>query len=251
MKINYFLMTIGALVLLLSCKSGEKSASRTKCYLGMKYINYTVLEHCPDILPGDVPSFALEFQFKTKDTVDVDNGFERFRLPYSEPGDSCHFVIKGATQFGDMHFQLKGDSTILLYDSAWTQLNKASEFRRIDEKLPWSFKHYLNECAITGTYNLIKEGVGKDHKVIFLRNGQLDGMRPYLAYEICFAGDCLGETSPPSNTIDFTDDKNNKTTFAFKIAPGRRTIQFFTIGDPSPDTKGERSIGPLAFEVKQ
>jgi hypothetical protein len=100
MKTNYFLMTLAALILTISCKSGEKSAAQNKCTLGMKYINYTVLEHCPDILPGDVPSFALEFQFKSKDTVDIDNGFEHFRLPYSEPGDSCHFVIKELHNLG-------------------------------------------------------------------------------------------------------------------------------------------------------
>ena len=251
MKANFLFFTIGALLLILSCKSPGDSAQHALCPLAGKYLNYTVLEHCPDILPGDVPSYALSFEFNTKDTVDIYNGFERFRMHYTGPGDSCNYTILVATQFGDMHFVLQGDTAIQLFDSAWTQLNRASTFRRIDDRLPWDFDDYLNECVLVGTWNLIKEGIGKDHKVIFVRNGQMDGMKPYISYAICYAGDCLEETDPHANTIDFMDDRAKYTTFAFKIAPGRRLIQFYTIADPDPDMKGGRKIGPLSFELRQ
>lgn len=251
MKTICFLCGIAIMLLWTSCKGGLDSDQQGKCPLTGKYINYTVLEHCPDILPGDVPSYALGIEFKSRDTVDITNGFERFRLPYTGPTDSCTYVIQKATQFGDMYFRLQGDTSILLFDSAWTRLNTSSIFRRIDENLPWDFDNYLNECVIVGTWNLIKEGTGKDHKVIFLRNGQVDGMKPYLSYEICFAGDCLEETDPHANTMEFMDDKGKYATFAFKIAPGRRLIQFYTISDPDPDMKGGRKIGQLSFELKQ
>ena len=251
MKSHLFFIAVSFILLLSSCKQAAEQPHKLSCAIAGKYLNYTVLEHCPDILPGEVPSFALEIDFKTKDTVDINNGFERFRLPYTGPSDSCQYTIVGATQYGDMHFTLQGDTIIQLYDSAWTQLKTRSVFRRIDDQKPWGFEHYLNECVLVGTWNLVKEGIGKDHKVIFLRNGQVDGMKPYLSYEICFAGDCLGETEPVSNTINFLDDRNKNTTFSFKITPGRRTIQFYSIADPKPDIKGERKIGPLAFELKQ
>jgi hypothetical protein len=47
------------------------------------------------------------------------------------------------------------------------------------------------------------------------------------------------------------DDHGKHTTFAIKIAPGRRLIQFYTLSEPNPDEKGGRKIGPLAFELKQ
>ncbi len=251
MMTNYFFNAFGVMLLLFSCKSSGDSAQKSSCPLAGKFINYTVLEHCPDILPGDVPSYALGIEFKVRDTVDVNNGFEQFRLPYTGPADGCNYTIPGASQYGDMHFMLQGDTAIQLFDSAWTQLNTSSTFRRIDESLPWDFDNYLNECVLVGTWNLIKEGTGKDHKVIFLRNGQVDGMKPYLSYAICYAGDCLEETDPHANTIDFIDNQGKYTTFAFNIAPGRRLIQFYTIGDPIPGMKGGRKIGPLAFEINQ
>ncbi|HZV68075.1 MAG TPA: hypothetical protein VFG10_00955 [Saprospiraceae bacterium] len=251
MKSISFFFGLCLILLLASCKSATAPAQKSSCVIGGKYLNYTVLEHCPDILPGEVPSYALEINFKSKDTVDLFNGFERFRMPYTGPTDSCTYTIKGATQFGDMKFRVQGDTMVQLYDSAWTQLNRTSVFRRIDDSKLWGFSNYLNECVIVGTWNLIKEGVGKDHKVIFLRNGQVDGMSPYLSYDICYAGDCLEETEPFSNTIDFLDDHNKHTAFAITIVPGRRTIKFYSIGDPVPDQKGGRKIGPLAFELKQ
>lgn len=251
MKSIYFLFVFSISLLVFSCKSTVTPVQKSTCPLGGKFLNYTVLEHCPDILPGSVPSFVLEINFKTKDTVDVYNGFERFRMAYTGPTDSCTYTLKEASQFGDMNFRLQGDTIIELFDSAFTQLKTSSIFRRIDDSKPWGFSHYLNECVLVGTWTLIKEDAGKDHKVIFLRNGQVDGMKPYLSYEICYAGDCLEETEPFSNTISFMDDHNKYTTFSFTIVPGRRTIKFYAVGNEIPDQKGGRKIGPLAFELRQ
>lgn len=240
-------------MLLTSCKSAVApvQSKTSACLLEGKYLNYTVLEHCPDILPGQVPSYVLEIDFKHKDTIEMYNGFERFRVVYTGPTDSCSYTIKNATAQGDMQFRLQGDTLIELFDSSYTQLKRSTIFRRIDDSKPWGFANYLNECVLVGTWNLIKEGVGKDHKVIFLRNSQVDGMKPYLSYEICYAGDCLEETEPFSNTINFLDDHNQYTTFSFVITPGRRTIKFYSIGKAIPDQKGGRKIGPLAFELQQ
>ncbi|MEP6647946.1 MAG: hypothetical protein ABJC12_12730 [Saprospiraceae bacterium] len=255
MKSIYFFTFLCVLIFADGCKNIVKTSASEKkastCILTGKYLNYSVLEHCPDILPGQVPNYALEMDFKKKDTIDLSNGFERFRMAYTGPADSCMFTIKAATQLGDMQFLLQGDTIIELFDTAWTHLKKYSVFRRIDDTKPWGFEHYLNECVIVGTWTLFKEGAGKDHKVIFLRNGQVDGMKPYLSYEICYAGDCLEETDPYSNTIDFMDDHNNHTAFSITIVPGRRTIKFFSIGPARKDEKGGRKIGPMAFELKQ
>ncbi|MEO6132109.1 MAG: hypothetical protein ABIQ02_09695 [Saprospiraceae bacterium] len=253
MKPYYFLYTLSFLLLFSSCQKSPTAAEVKKntCNLAGKYLNYTVLQDCPNVLPGEVPNYALEIEFKSKDTIDLYNGFERFRATYSNPTDSCVYTIKKANALGDMQFRLQGDTIIEMMDTAWTHLKAASTFRRIDDSKPWGFVHYLNECVLVGTWTLFKEGAGKDHKVIFLRNGQVDGMKPYLSYEICYAGDCLEETDPYSNTIDFLDDHNNHTMFSMTIVPGRRTIKFFSIGPAIKDEKGGRKIGPMAFEIRQ
>jgi hypothetical protein len=184
MKTFQLIFTLFIPLLFFSCQNKTTSSEKNSCPLSGKYLNYTVLANCPDILPGEVASFALEITIKSKDTIEMSNGFEQFRMPITGPTDSCEYTILKASQFGDMHFALQGDTIIRLYDSAWTQIKEPSIFRRIDERKPWGFVHYLNECAMVGTFNLIKEGVGKDHKVIMLRNGQIDGMSPYLYYEI-------------------------------------------------------------------
>src|SRR5690242_2664429 len=166
MKSFYSLSIISMMLILLSCKSGENSVKKTACSVSGKYINYTVLQHCPDIMPGDVPSFALELDFNGKDTVDINNGFERFHLPITGPAEGCNYTIVGATQFGDMHFIVQGDSTIQLIDSAWTKLNTASIFQRITENRPLSFVHYLNDCLLTGSWTLVKPGVKLDERVV-------------------------------------------------------------------------------------
>ncbi len=251
MKTHYFFYAMVIILLCNSCKKAVAPSTHLTCALAGKYLNYTSLEHCPDVLPGDVPSYALELNFTKKDTVDIFNGFERFRVGFTGPSDSCGYTMVKATELGDMNFVLQGDTIIRLYDTAWTKVKTPTIFRRIDDKQPWGFVHYLNECILVGTWTLFKPGIDKDHKIIFMRNGQVDGFKPYLSYEICFAGDCLEETEPHSNTISLLDDRNHYTTFSFKITPGRRHIEFYSIEDPKPDIKGERKIGPLAFEIKQ
>jgi hypothetical protein len=69
-----------------------------------------------------------------------------------------------------------------------------------------------------------------------------------LAYQLCYAGDCLEEIEQPARTIEFDTDKGTKEVFAFKMPDGKR-IEFYSIGESIPDMKGGRPIGPLAFFI--
>ena len=84
----------------------------------------------------------------------------------------------------------------------------------------------------------------------FLPNGQLNGMKPFLGYVLCYAGDCLEETEPASRTIDLIDEKGQKQTFAFKSIGGKMAIELYSIGPPIPDMKGGRPIGPMVYEFR-
>ncbi|HSF87963.1 MAG TPA: hypothetical protein VLA46_01010 [Saprospiraceae bacterium] len=217
-----------------------------------KFVNVTVLDKCPDKMPVDVPHFCLELNFWDNDSVLVDNGFEKFSLPFSLAADGCTFKITGASLFGDMYFIFSGDSSIQLIDTAWTKLEDFSSFKKVKpiEGEDVSFEYFLNECILTGEYALFENGNLASHQVTIMPNGQLNGLKPFLAYSLCYAGDCLEETEPPSRTIILIDEKGEKQTFAFKSIEGKMALELYRIGPPIPDMKGGRSIGPMVYELR-
>lgn len=217
-----------------------------------KFVNATVLEKCPDKMPSDVPHFCLELNFRDNDSVLIDNGFEKFSLPFSLAADGCTFKISGASLFGDMYFKLSGDTSIQLIDTAWTKLPGFSSFKKVAPRdgEDVSFEYFLNECILTGEYALFENGNLTAHLVTIMPNGQLNGLKPFLAYSLCYAGDCLEETEPASRTIVLIDEKGEKQTFAFKSIEGKMAIELYRIGPPIPDMKGGRSIGPMVYELR-
>ncbi len=240
-------------VCLFSCKQGDTTSASTSknCTVSGRYFNHTVLDKCPGTLPVDIPFYALELDFSKTDSVQIRNGILKQSLPFVATGNDCEFRIVGATQFGDMVFSVAGDSILTLLDSAWTKVGSASTFRlaQTTNRANWDYENYLNECILAGTYTMDKKG-GAPARVIFLPNGQVEGLENYLSFKLCIAGDCLEETDPAAFTIDFTTRKGERETFVVRMTDGHKLIQFYSIGAPIPDQKGGRSIGTLAFEVK-
>ena len=235
-----------------ACSSGGSKLPAPCAPPTGKFVNATVLGKCPDKMPVDVPHFCLELNFWDDDSVLVDNGFEKFSLPFSLAADGCTFKIVGASLFGDMYFVLDGDTSIQLIDTAWTKLTGFSTFNRVrpldGENV--GFEYLLNECILAGEYAFFNEGNLAPHQVAFMPNGQLNGMKPFLGYVLCYAGDCLEETEPASRTIDLIDEKGQKQTFAFKSIGGKMAIELYSIGPPIPDMKGGRPIGPMVYEFR-
>jgi hypothetical protein len=75
-------------------------------------------------------------------------------------------------------------------------------------------------------------------------------MKPFIGYNICYAGDCVGETDPPSRVIELIDQEGKVQTFSFKNIEGKMGIELYEIGEPKPDVKGERPIGKLKYELR-
>lgn len=200
-------------------------------------------------MPNEIPSYAYELVFSGGDTVYVNNGFEKYPLTFIAGDADCTFFISEATQQGDLAFSMAHD-TLILDDASWTGTGKASRFVKAasSAKMDWRFENFLNECVIAGTYMIEKNG--KSSPVVFLPNGQVTGLENFLAYELCYAGDCLEETDPSARTILFTNSRGGIDVYVFKMPDGHRLIEFYTIGDPIPDEKGGRTIGPLAFSIK-
>jgi hypothetical protein len=203
-------------------------------------------------MPYEVPSFSYELIFTGKDSVNVDNGFENYTLPIVAGDSACTFKIVGATALGDMSFSVLSDSTIQLHDTAWTKQADASVFQKVTraDRQDWGFKEHLNDCVLTGEYSLFKEGNLVVGKVTVMPNGQLNGFKPFLGYSLCYAGDCVGETEPPSATIDLIDDKGNVQTFSYKTVSGKMSIELYEIGEAKEDIKGERPIGKMVYELR-
>ncbi len=217
-----------------------------------RFINTTVLDQCPAFMPSDIPHFCFEINFRGKDSVDIDNGFEKFSLPYVKEGKDCMYKIKGASLFGDMYFTIGADSSLQLIDTAWTKLSSFSSFKRVkgDDGVDMRFEYFLKDCLVTGEYALFVEGNLSPHIVTIMPNGQLNGLKPFLGYSLCYAGDCLEITETASRIIGLVDDTGKKEFFAFKNVDGKKALEFYRIGDPIPDEKGGRSIGPMIYELR-
>ena len=250
---SYYIYSVVVSILFCGCANNEKGTgfiSSSSCELSGKYLNKNILDKCPDPMPVDIPYYALELSFKGSDTVEIVNGIEKYHLPFEKTDKKCTYKIAGASQFGEMYFTVFGDSTIELLDTAWTKVNTGTTFQktRSATKADWGFENFFNECVIAGTYSFTKTD-GQRIPVYFLQHGQVSGLKPYLSYTLCYAGDCLEETSEKTTLIEFFTDKGQKELFALKMPEGKSRIQFYKIGDPIPDQKGGRAIGDLAFEI--
>ena len=251
-SVRGYLLYSGYLTLILFTLAIACQAPQTQSHCeppSGKYVNATVLSKCPGLMPADVPHFCFEMNFISKDSVALDNGLEHFTLKYSA-GEGCSFIIHGASLFGDMVLNLDSDSTLQLVDTAWTKITTSTKFEKLDPSHEGGFETLLNECVLTGEYAIFENGNLRPHQVAILPNGQLNGFKPFLGYELCYAGDCLEETDPPSRTIDLIDEKGERHTFSFKSIEGKMALEFYSVGPPIPDMKGGRSIGPMVYDLR-
>ncbi len=235
-------------LLLPGCRSEQQT---TNCLSPSgKYTNKTALSRCPLDMPADAPYYSFELQFLPGDSMLLDNGFEKWILQFSKEKD-CRYRIGDATRYGDMYFVVESDSTIVFWDTAWTKRAKPTLFLNTADPVykNWRFEQHVNHCFFAGQYFVYQDGQRMERPVIFLYNGQMNGLRPYIGYEVCYAGDCLEETDPPSNTVTFITDRGTKETFTFTINDGRQGIKLYSVGPPIPDIKGSRAIGPLVYEL--
>jgi hypothetical protein len=240
---------------IISCKQAATSTGTDghKCNVPSgRYINSTVLKSCPGKMPYDVPSYSYEMIFNGKDSVAIDNGFENYTLPFTATANACEYVIPKATAAGDMLFRVTSDSTFELMDTAWTHVPSASFYSKVTNaaQQSWGFKEFLNQCVVAGDYAFFIDGKLQPHQASLFVNGQVNGMKPFVGYAICYAGDCVGETEPPSKTIELIDNLGKVQTFSFKNVEGKMAIELYEIGEAKPDVKGERPIGKLKYELR-
>ena len=256
MKSSLYYLSL-LLAFLFSCQGNarkESNAENHTCNLAGHFVNKTALDKAQGGYGNEVDVtnyYALEISFSTKDSIEINNGFEKFSLAYSKTEKDCNFRIIKATQLGDMYFEALHDSLIILIDTAWTKLSSPSTFKRArkDGQDNWDYAYHLNDAVISGRYTFTNSE-GRPKQAQFLANGQVSGLKPYLSYELCYAGDCLEETKSPANTILFTDDTGAKTLFTIEKSDAGE-IKFYSVSEPKADIKGEREIGAMAFLIRK
>ncbi|HJW31064.1 MAG TPA: hypothetical protein VJ508_17680 [Saprospiraceae bacterium] len=245
--LNFLL--IASALFFFACKE-NKAPEPTCAAPSGKYVNATVLKNCPAKMPYDVPNFCYEMTFKGTDSVMMDNGFEQFMLPVVSTGTPCEYKLTKASVDGDMLFTVSSDSTIELVDTAWTKVSTFTTFRKPGgANASWDFKSYLNDCLVAGKYAWFKDGQLVPGEIELLPSGDITGMKPYVKYALCYAGDCVGMTEPEATTIDLIDDKGNMETFAYKKVDGKMSIELYSLGQPAnPDEKGGIPVGKMVHE---
>jgi hypothetical protein len=246
MRFAYLLPIV---ILFCGCK-GSPLSTRTCPPPEGRFVNATLLAECEGVLAAAHPFFVVELRFRDSVTVLADNGFEQFPLNVTFDRGGCSGVMSNATLYGDMAFSIDEKGRIELMDTAWTKLDKPSVFAQApaEERKNWGFREHLNFCVFGFAYVRYVDGKPQPGRIEMLPNGQMNGMRPYLGYTLCYAGDCMEEAEPFMPTITFLSDAGEQVTYAMEFAEAGHRIRFRPLAPPTPDIKGSRQVGDVAFE---
>jgi len=249
--LKFYLLVILLIALIIPV---NECHGQTEDRISGRYINVTFLDQLPDQIPGSIPVYCLEINFTGSDSAEIYNGFEEFKLAYRKEGDNFLFVK--AVQGNDLSFINNEAGVIILADSVWTGRPTKSVFRKVSEDNytgdnKWVIEKYLNEKMIAGDYLLFENTNTPGQVVKFLSDGNVEGLRNYKTYSVCFAGDCTGETSPVSNTVTFKTISNESVTFSFRYDRKNNSVVFYDLSEPVSDIKGERKILGVSFELRK
>jgi hypothetical protein len=239
------------ITMVVSCGKKVEKKPDEKKYLTGRYVNNTVLMKMADTIPGGVPYYCLEINFTKPDSVTIETGFEVATLAYKQVGD--HYSILGASQLGDMNFMINADSSLVLVDSAWTEVHSNSAFKKVPNEngRDWVFEKYVNEAMVAGEYVVYAGEKPTTQKVQFTADGKVTGLQNYRDYSVCYSGDCVGTTIPLSNTMLLGSTDGQLTEFAFQLNKKQGTLQLYALEEPKPDVKGERKIKELVFDLRK
>jgi hypothetical protein len=250
MKNTFLLLSTACVLIVVSCRKITASAAGENCSFPQGlYVNTTFLSECDHENYTEVPFTFLEMNFKENQTVTLDNGVEKYTIPVIPTEQGCRFIISNPSLFGELNLVLVSDSQIQLFDTAMTSLSQPSLFERrtdsADEAVSFDFR--MNDCVLAGDFLLYKKGVQQSGFVTIMPNGQLNGLKPYLGYELCFTRDCVANQL---NTVYLISQSGQKEAFHFKKTDGKNFIAFYPAGS-QPDESSQATGGSqVAFELR-
>ena len=208
------------------------------------FMNTTVINSLPDSLLGKTPNYCLEMRFINKDSLFIDNGFEGYNVCYQKQKANL-YAIKNASWKGDMFFEITNDSTILLIDSAWTNIKTPSVFSKTKAFL--TFENYINNKVITGTYTWLTVKSSSQEKVEFTSDGKITGHKEFDAFALCYAGDCMSEPAENINTITLLGKMTDS--YAFRIDHKTKIVSIYQLAPAIKDIKGDRKVEQKLYEL--
>ena len=245
---------IAICLLAASCKprSGDTDAPKTaEPGLSGRYVNQTFLDEMADSLGFTPRYYCLQMHFVDSHRVFIDRGFEGDTLEYKSEGES--FKLANASSLGDMTFTIGEQGRLFLNDSAFNGTPRLSSFTRLedgrDAAKEWT--RMVNERMVSGDYGLFEKEKATGIKVSLGADGSVRGLSDYVSYELCHTGDCLQTTVPYSHIVFLTKADGSRDTFAYTFEKGKTGMKIFGVGKPIPDTKGERKILALVYDLRK
>jgi len=248
-KKNIFLLSVMGLIVLASCKNTAKKEV-DKTVLQGRFVNQTFLDENKDSLNFSPRAYSFQFYFVGSEKVFVDRGFEGDTLTYA--AENGNLVLKNASFHGDMTIVADADGKgFILMDTAFTGKSTSSHYIRVDDMrdgIPvWT--SLINDQMVAGNYQLMEKGNASGKKVRFLPSGNIEGLKGYRDYTLCYTGDCMQTTLPYHNIITMTTDEGNAVTFAYVVEKEKKSLTIFAIEEQKPGIKGERRLKESVFEL--
>jgi hypothetical protein len=130
-----------------------------------------------------------------------------------------------------------------------TKLSQPSRFEKRADETGESrgFDFLMNDCVLAGEYLLYKKGVQQSGFVTILPNGQLNGLKPYLGYELCYERACL---ESEWSTVYLISQSGQKESFFIKKTDSKNFIAFYPVENRSADPSLTIGNSQAAFELR-
>lgn len=237
-----------ASIFLVSC-GGEKTIKEAINPHG-HYINQTFVQQVTEKFPSEIPMYCTELTFNATDSALMGNGIENAYLRFEKNGNDYQFIqaFWDGQAMRNLKFKFENDSVMFLEDSSYTKQNQASKFVRINTAT--SFEKIVNESTVAGKYNLYKLDKNLDTEVVLHSDGRVENFENFTHYEVCYAGDCVQETSVPARIIYFYNDPKAMTCMVWNWKDGKKKqLELYRIEAPNPEIKGERRILEKIYEL--
>jgi len=187
--------------------------------------------------------YCTEMTFD-KDSVEIDNGFELYKLKYTVNDSIC--CLQDAFQENDLNLKIGPENYMKFADTSLKAIHGNDFFNRI-ENGGVRFHGILNDNLIAGKYKMEESG----KPVRFNLNGRIEGDVEYTNYELCYSGDCLSEPDTVVNIMRLTHKNGDKDSFAWKRDAKAKTLTIYQLEPATPEIKGQRKIEKVIWKLSE
>lgn len=196
---------------------------------------------------GTQQFYCTEMNFD-KDSVEIDNGFELYKLKYNIK-DSL-VCLKNAAQGMDLYMKIGNEHYIYFSEPEAKHIHANDKFNRVVDKEKVNFKSVLNYNLIAGNYFIYENGERTDKKMEFFKNGTIKGSN-FLEYDLCYSGDCLSMPDTLINIITLKDSHQGEEFYAWKRDTVNKQILIYQLAPAEPAIKGGRAVLKPILDLRE